>query len=112
MRIFAVRSIWPGILLLLASAAQAASIEKGYHIEPQVLPQESTDKFLGKVRPSNNSRPASNTIKPADQPKSGGSSVAKSGSQNKKPIAADRITSTSLEKRPVAPAPVAPTLPP
>ncbi len=94
MRTFAFRSIWSGILLLLASAAHAETVEKGYYIAPPVLPSESADRFLGKVRPSNTSRPASNTIKAADQPKSGESPVAKSGSQHKKRIAPPPVTPT------------------
>lgn len=136
MRIFSVRSVWPGILLLLASAAQGASVEKGYHIEPQVLPQESTDKFLGKVRPYGNGKPSPVITKPTDQvgaaanspgrtitegpsvtstgkpaahSRLGGSAVAKTGSLEKRPVSPERITGTTLEKRPIAPAHVAPT---
>ena len=97
MRNFVFRSIWPGILLLLASAAHAETVEKGYYIAPPVLPPESADRFLGKVRPSNNSRPAPNTIKPAEQPKSGESSVAKSGSQHKKRVAPPPVAPTSQQ---------------
>jgi hypothetical protein len=135
MRAFAVRSIWPGILLLLASAAQAETVEKGYHIEPQVLPQESTDKFLGNVRPYGNGQPSPVIIKPTDQvgaaanspgrtitegpsvtstgkpaahPRLGGSSIAK-GSPDKRPVSAERVSGAKLEKRSITPAPVAPT---
>ena len=97
MRNFVFRSIWPGILLLLASAAHAATLEKGYYIAPPVLPAESADKVLGKVRPSNTSRPVSNTIKPVEQLKSGESSVAKSGSQHKKRVAPPPVAPTSQQ---------------
>lgn len=136
MRIIAVCGIWPGILLLLAPLAHAAEVEKGYHIEPPVLPAESADKFLGKVRPYGNGKPSPVMIKPTDQvgaaanspgrtitegpsvtstgkpaaqSKIGGSSLVRGGSLDKRPVAPNAINSAPLEKRSVTPTPVAPT---
>ena len=109
MRILIVRVLCPAILLLLASAAPAETVEKGYHIEPPVLSPQSTDKFLGNVRNYGDGRPSPNVVRPTEQ--AGGRKItdAPSTTPTGKPTAQPRTDSKPLagsestDKRPPGP---------